>query len=61
MNERMPTIFVAHGAPSLLDDAEWVAELAAWAKAMPKPKSILIACGANTWSSQIKQPRGSRN
>lgn len=39
---RMPVIFAAHGAPILLDDAEWMAELAAWAKAMPKPKSVLM-------------------
>jgi 4,5-DOPA dioxygenase extradiol len=40
--ERMPVIFAAHGAPVLLDDALWMSELAAWAKAMPKPKSILM-------------------
>ena len=39
---RMPVIFAAHGAPVLLDDAVWMAELFAWAKAMPKPKSILM-------------------
>ena len=39
---RMPVIFAAHGAPVLLDDAEWTGELAAWAAAMPKPKSILM-------------------
>ena len=39
---RMPVIFAAHGAPILLDDAGWMGELAAWARAMPKPKSILI-------------------
>jgi 4,5-DOPA dioxygenase extradiol len=39
---RMPVIFAAHGAPVLLDDAMWVAELAAWAQAMPRPKSILM-------------------
>jgi 4,5-DOPA dioxygenase extradiol len=38
----MPVIFAAHGAPVLLDDEAWMAELAVWAKAMPKPKSILI-------------------
>ena len=38
----MPTIFAAHGAPVLLDDKSWMGELAAWAKAMPKPKSILM-------------------
>lgn len=37
----MPVVFIAHGAPPLLDDASWKAELAAWAKAMPKPKAIL--------------------
>lgn len=39
---RMPAVFAAHGAPILLDDAVWMGELAAWAKAMPKPKSILM-------------------
>ena len=39
---KMPAIFAAHGAPVLLDDAAWTGELAAWAKAMPKPKSILM-------------------
>jgi 4,5-DOPA dioxygenase extradiol len=38
----MPVIFAAHGAPILLDDAAWMGELAAWAKAMPKPKGILM-------------------
>ena len=39
---RMPVIFAAHGAPILLDDAGWMSELASWADAMPKPKSILM-------------------
>ena len=39
---RMPVLFQAHGAPMLLDDATWVAQLAAWAKALPKPRSILV-------------------
>jgi 4,5-DOPA dioxygenase extradiol len=38
----MPVIFAAHGAPVLLDDAKWMGELAAWASAMPKPKSVLM-------------------
>ncbi|HEY6553573.1 MAG TPA: class III extradiol ring-cleavage dioxygenase [Vicinamibacteria bacterium] len=38
----MPVIFAAHGAPVLLDDPVWMAELAAWAETMPKPKSILM-------------------
>jgi 4,5-DOPA dioxygenase extradiol len=39
---RMPVIFAAHGAPILLDDAQWMGELAAWATAMPKPRSVLM-------------------
>jgi 4,5-DOPA dioxygenase extradiol len=39
---RMPTLFVAHGAPPLLDDARWVAELGQWAAAMPRPRAILM-------------------
>jgi 4,5-DOPA dioxygenase extradiol len=38
----MPVIFAAHGAPVLLDDEQWMAELAEWAKAMPKPASVLM-------------------
>jgi 4,5-DOPA dioxygenase extradiol len=41
-SSRMPVIFAAHGSPSLLDDAPWMAELAGWARAMPKPKSVLM-------------------
>ena len=38
----MPVIFLAHGAPMLLDDSGWVAELAAWATALPRPRAILM-------------------
>jgi 4,5-DOPA dioxygenase extradiol len=38
----MPAIFAAHGAPILLDDAGWVGELAAWAAAVPRPRSVLM-------------------
>jgi len=41
-SKRMPVIFAAHGAPILLDDHEWMGELASWAAAMPKPGSILM-------------------
>lgn len=40
-SETMPVIFAAHGAPMLLEDKAWMGELAAWARAMPKPKAIL--------------------
>ncbi len=39
---RMPVIFAAHGAPVLLDDAEWMAELGEWARAMPTPTAVLV-------------------
>jgi 4,5-DOPA dioxygenase extradiol len=38
---KMPVIFQAHGAPPLLDDAAWKAELHGWAEAMPRPRAIL--------------------
>lgn len=41
MSTTMPVIFLAHGAPPLLDDEAWKAELAAWGRALPKPKAIL--------------------
>ncbi len=39
---RMPAIFLAHGAPPLLDDASWMKELHDWAEAMPRPRSVLM-------------------
>jgi len=47
---RMPAIFAAHGAPVLLDDAVWVGELAAWARAMPRPKAVLVVSAH--WSNR---------
>ncbi len=41
-DRRMPIIFAAHGAPVLLDDEVWMAELGAWARAMPTPKAVLV-------------------
>ena len=40
--QRMPTLFIAHGSPMLLDDEPWVAELAAWARALPRPRAVLM-------------------
>jgi 4,5-DOPA dioxygenase extradiol len=40
--DRMPVIFAAHGAPILLEDADWMRELASWAKAITRPKSVLM-------------------
>jgi 4,5-DOPA dioxygenase extradiol len=39
---RLPAVYLGHGAPTLIDDATWPGELAAWAAAMPRPKSILV-------------------
>ena len=39
---RMPALFVAHGAPPLLDDAAWVEELRSWAAGLPRPRAILM-------------------
>ena len=38
----MPVVFLAHGAPPLLDDAGWIAELGAWAQALPRPSAIVV-------------------
>jgi 4,5-DOPA dioxygenase extradiol len=39
---KTPVLFLAHGAPILLDDAGWVEELAGLAGALAKPKSVLM-------------------
>ena len=39
---KMPAIFLAHGAPFLLDDQRWVGELAGWARDMPRPRAVLM-------------------
>jgi len=39
---RMPVLYLSHGAPPLADDPKWTAELAAWGKDLPRPKSILV-------------------
>ena len=35
--DRMPAIYLGHGAPPLVDDPLWVTQLEAWARAMPGP------------------------
>lgn len=47
----MPVIFAAHGAPVLLDDATWMGELSAWARALPRPTSILIVSAH--WEEEV--------
>ena len=40
--ERMPAIYLSHGAPPLADDPIWPGQLAAWSADLPKPKAILM-------------------
>jgi 4,5-DOPA dioxygenase extradiol len=37
-----PVLFLAHGAPPLLDDPGWIAELAAWANKLQRPRALLV-------------------
>jgi 4,5-DOPA dioxygenase extradiol len=39
----MPALFLSHGAPPLVDDPEWVAQLKDLAASLPKPTAILMA------------------
>src|SRR5437868_14755497 len=41
-SDRMPTHYIGDGAPPLVDDPPWVAQLAPWAKALPRPSAVLI-------------------
>jgi 4,5-DOPA dioxygenase extradiol len=38
----MPALYLSHGAPPLVDDALWTAQLQAWAGHLPRPEQILI-------------------
>jgi 4,5-DOPA dioxygenase extradiol len=40
--DRMPAIYLGHGAPPLVDDPLWVVQLEAWARALPRPSAILV-------------------
>jgi 4,5-DOPA dioxygenase extradiol len=42
MNDRMPALYIGHGAPPLLDDPVWSGQLAALARDLPRPKAILV-------------------
>ena len=41
-DDRMPALFLSHGAPPLVDDTRWVADLKQLAADLPRPKQILI-------------------
>src|SRR6187399_179008 len=42
MTSRMPTLYLGHGAPPLLEEPEWMAQFRAWTAGLPRPKAILI-------------------
>ena len=42
VNDRMPALYIGHGAPPLLDDALWSGQLGQWATDLPRPTAILI-------------------
>lgn len=41
-DQKMPVIFLSHGAPPLADDPLWTRQLAEWSQSMPKPQSVLM-------------------
>jgi len=40
--QRMPSLYLGHGAPPLVDDALWVSQLQAWSRDLPRPTAILV-------------------
>ena len=42
MTDRMPALYIGHGAPPLLDDPVWSSQLATLAADLPRPRAVLI-------------------
>jgi len=40
--QRIPAIYLGHGAPPLVDDPTWPGQLAAWAGRLGRPRAILV-------------------
>jgi 4,5-DOPA dioxygenase extradiol len=40
--ERMPALYLSHGAPPLVDDRLWVTQLRSLAADLPRPRAVLI-------------------
>jgi 4,5-DOPA dioxygenase extradiol len=38
----LPALYISHGAPPLLEDAQWMDQLFGWARTLPKSRGILI-------------------
>ena len=47
---RMPALYIGHGAPMLLDDPLWTSQLREVAQNLPTPKAILIVSAH--WESE---------
>ncbi len=40
--DRLPALYLGHGAPPLLEDPTWMRELGGWAASLARPSAILI-------------------
>lgn len=40
--DRMPAVFLSHGAPPLVDDERWVRQLEQLARDLPRPEAVLV-------------------
>src|SRR3954454_22268048 len=38
----LPSLYLSHGAPMLFEMTDWMTQLHGWARALPKPRAILI-------------------
>jgi 4,5-DOPA dioxygenase extradiol len=38
----LPSLYLSHGAPPLLEDMVWMDQLFGWARALPRPTAVLI-------------------
>jgi 4,5-DOPA dioxygenase extradiol len=38
----LPSLYISHGAPMLFEMTDWMSQLHGWARALPKPKAVLI-------------------
>lgn len=48
--QKMPALYIGHGAPMLLDDPLWSSQLSSIARDLPRPKAILIVSAH--WESE---------
>ena len=55
MTDRMPALYIGHGAPPLLDDPLWSGQLRGLAADLPRPKAILIVSAH--WESAPVMPQ----